>query len=431
MVKQAEPQMSDANNEASPQANWFLGTMLSRKHRAAAISILTVVALIWSDPTVRAVGTAKIRQCGIFGDIVTAYHKELGRAGGPVAGGRSRSNSVVNNSAKREPVQRRTEVINNRSIQRKPAQRRTEVTSNRSTQRKPPTRRTEVSENKSTQRKPPSSRTRVSENKSTQRRSPSRRTEVSGGKLTKQKPAQRRTEVTNNRSTQRKLPTRRTEVSDNRLTKPRPAQRRTEASGSKLTKQRSAKRGTEVNSSLAVNNSAKRKSPSRRTEVTSNRLTQRKPAQRRTEVSNNRSTQRKPPSRRTEVGSVRRTIPPGTSSRASASTRDPVCRLFDQFGAVNGCDVRARLDNFALELQNDPTAQGYIIVYNGARRTRRNYAQELADASKNYLFSQRGVSPDRIVTVDGGRRQELATELWIVPSGAVPPMATPTVNGEE
>lgn len=120
-----------------------------------------------------------------------------------------------------------------------------------------------------------------------------------------------------------------------------------------------------------------------------------------------------------------------TSGGSSTASGVPQCRLFDGFGAINGCDYRARLDNFAIELQNDPSAQGYIIVYNGVRRTRRNYAQALADKSKDYLISDRGIDASRIVTVDGGRRQELFTELWVVPSGAAPPSATPTVEGDK
>jgi hypothetical protein len=147
------------------------------------------------------------------------------------------------------------------------------------------------------------------------------------------------------------------------------------------------------------------------------------------------SAKKKPPISRTRTQVAQkgssRTTSPGAGGRASTGRGVPVCRLFDRFGAINGCDYKAHLDNFAFELQNEPSAQGYIIVYNGARRTRRNYAQRLADASTAYLANDRGLDPSRIVTVDGGRRQELTTELWIVPSGATPPNVTPTVEGEE
>ena len=35
----------------------------------------------------------------------------------------------------------------------------------------------------------------------------------------------------------------------------------------------------------------------------------------------------------------------------------------DEFGRTNECDAGARLDNFFTNLQNNPTASGYIIVY--------------------------------------------------------------------
>jgi hypothetical protein len=35
------------------------------------------------------------------------------------------------------------------------------------------------------------------------------------------------------------------------------------------------------------------------------------------------------------------------------------------------------------------------------------------------------------VTVDGGYKEDLTVELWIVPSGANPPTASPTVDPSE
>lgn len=42
-------------------------------------------------------------------------------------------------------------------------------------------------------------------------------------------------------------------------------------------------------------------------------------------------------------------------------------RKFDEFGGISVGDAEARLDNFTIELQNDPTAQGYIVTYARAR----------------------------------------------------------------
>jgi len=103
---------------------------------------------------------------------------------------------------------------------------------------------------------------------------------------------------------------------------------------------------------------------------------------------------------------------------------------FDTYGRIARNDEKARLDNFAIQLQNDPGAQGYIIAY-GGRRGPAGEAQTRADFAKNYLVNSRGIDPGRIVTVDGGFREEATTELWLVPSGATPPTASPNVDASE
>ncbi|MGH9944553.1 MAG: PKD domain-containing protein [Pyrinomonadaceae bacterium] len=108
----------------------------------------------------------------------------------------------------------------------------------------------------------------------------------------------------------------------------------------------------------------------------------------------------------------------------------PDARRFDEYGNIRRNDVKARLDNFAIELQNDPSAQGYIIAY-GGRRSYAGEAQERADFAKNYLVNTRGIDAGRIVTVDGGYKEEASTELWIVPSGANTPTASPAVDASE
>jgi hypothetical protein len=108
----------------------------------------------------------------------------------------------------------------------------------------------------------------------------------------------------------------------------------------------------------------------------------------------------------------------------------PEARKVDEYGNIRFNDEKARLDNFAIELQNDPTAQGYLVCY-GGRTGRTGEAQRRCDRAKNYLVSTRGIDGSRIVTVDGGFREELTVELWIVPSGANPPSASPTVDPSE
>jgi hypothetical protein len=108
----------------------------------------------------------------------------------------------------------------------------------------------------------------------------------------------------------------------------------------------------------------------------------------------------------------------------------PRARKFDEYGNIAFNDEKARLDNFAIELQNNPGAQGYIIAY-GGRKARANEAQARADRAKDYLVNTRQIDSGRIVTVDGGYREDLTVELWIVPTGATPPTASPTVDASE
>ncbi|MDT7602394.1 MAG: hypothetical protein QOF61_391 [Acidobacteriota bacterium] len=102
-------------------------------------------------------------------------------------------------------------------------------------------------------------------------------------------------------------------------------------------------------------------------------------------------------------------------------------RKFDQYGNIPRNDVKARLDNFANELQANPGAQGYIIAY-GGRVGPAGEAQRRADFAKDYLVNTRGIDAGRLVTIDGGFMEEATTELWIVPAGAQPPTASPTVD---
>ena len=119
-----------------------------------------------------------------------------------------------------------------------------------------------------------------------------------------------------------------------------------------------------------------------------------------------------------------------TSANCSTGVTARQARKIDEYGNIRFNDEKARLDNFAIELQNDPTAQGYLICY-GGRRGRAGEAQRRCDRAKDYLVTTRGIDSSRIVTVDGGYKEELNVELWIVPSGANPPTASPTVDPSE
>ena len=104
-----------------------------------------------------------------------------------------------------------------------------------------------------------------------------------------------------------------------------------------------------------------------------------------------------------------------------------VAREFDECNSCTFDDQKARLDNLAVELQHDPSTRAYIIAY-GGRMSPLGQVEVLMSRARDYLVSQRGIDASRLVVVNGGFREEDSVELWMVPSGAKPPQATPTVK---
>jgi len=119
-------------------------------------------------------------------------------------------------------------------------------------------------------------------------------------------------------------------------------------------------------------------------------------------------------------------LDPSCGRTASCTVQFPVApnpsRKFDEYGNIRFNDEKARLDNYAVQLQNEPGAQGYIIGYGSCG----SEGQERANRAKDYLVNTRGIDAGRIVVVDGGCMPELKVELWITPSGATPPTASTT-----
>ena len=95
-------------------------------------------------------------------------------------------------------------------------------------------------------------------------------------------------------------------------------------------------------------------------------------------------------------------------------------RRFDEFPDIARNDEKARLDNFGIELQNDPTATAYVIVYPG-KSGKRGEVQQHANRVVEYLVNSRQLDERRIVTLVGPARDKLQVELWITPQGAPPP----------
>ncbi|HEX8147001.1 MAG TPA: hypothetical protein VF591_07465 [Pyrinomonadaceae bacterium] len=120
------------------------------------------------------------------------------------------------------------------------------------------------------------------------------------------------------------------------------------------------------------------------------------------------------------AGSVSYTLPPVIGCG----------RPYDEYGNVSFEDEQARLDNYAIGLSEDPTAEGHLTCY-GGRKGRAGEAERRCVRAKKYLVETRGLEASRLLIVDGGFREELTVVLWLVPAGAQPPQPSPTVDPAE
>src|SRR5437763_1849404 len=85
---------------------------------------------------------------------------------------------------------------------------------------------------------------------------------------------------------------------------------------------------------------------------------------------------------------------------AGSSVFEPT-RRFDVFGDIKCEDEMARLDNFAIQLQNDPQSKGAIMVYAGKmagdKWPRRGETEARAARIKSYLVKKRGTPTDQVI----------------------------------
>jgi hypothetical protein len=100
---------------------------------------------------------------------------------------------------------------------------------------------------------------------------------------------------------------------------------------------------------------------------------------------------------------------------------------FDSYGNIPWEDEEARLDNFAISLQNELQAKGYIMVYVG-KDDLPGITTRLLERPPNYLVNLRGIDAERLTIINGGYREQRAIELWIVPADALPPAPSNTIE---
>lgn len=92
-------------------------------------------------------------------------------------------------------------------------------------------------------------------------------------------------------------------------------------------------------------------------------------------------------------------------------------RKFDEYGEVSRINEETLLSNFVIQLEQEPGTQGYVIVY-GPRRVRAHL-----ERARKFLIEKRGLEPSRLELIDGGYHKKTKVELWLRPTGAMPPIA--------
>lgn len=93
--------------------------------------------------------------------------------------------------------------------------------------------------------------------------------------------------------------------------------------------------------------------------------------------------------------------------------------MFDEYGSIGGCDHSARLDNLAIEVQNNPNLKAYLVYYGPE-----SISEVTLDILKDYLINSRGIGEDRLTTIYSGANSnpnEPRIQLWLAPRGAPPP----------
>ena len=93
---------------------------------------------------------------------------------------------------------------------------------------------------------------------------------------------------------------------------------------------------------------------------------------------------------------------------------------FDQYGAISWEDEKARLDNFAIQVQNDEKLIGYILVFDAVGGCP-GEAQARAIRAKRYIVEHRGLAWNRVIWRREGYLEGISTRLQPAPRQVILP----------
>lgn len=119
----------------------------------------------------------------------------------------------------------------------------------------------------------------------------------------------------------------------------------------------------------------------------------------------------------------------GFSFKVSCTTSvspAPKAYKLDEYKSNNFAEDTGHLSKFGLRLLAGLDERAYIIVYAGHGQAT-GEAKKLAEHVRDYLVKEYEVDPQRIEAINGGVRKNNTVELWVVQTGATPPVIDPQV----
>jgi len=121
-------------------------------------------------------------------------------------------------------------------------------------------------------------------------------------------------------------------------------------------------------------------------------------------------------------------LPPECFYQASGTVKVAApAKKVDEYATLKEDEESARLGTYMSNVTQ--SEQGFIFIYAGRNSVRGQTDTEIRRLRGT--MQKAGIGNDRLVIVNGGFREEPAHELWLVPLGAEPPRATPTINPKD
>jgi hypothetical protein len=102
------------------------------------------------------------------------------------------------------------------------------------------------------------------------------------------------------------------------------------------------------------------------------------------------------------------------SSTSSLSNEQLQYFKFDEYSHLSLADEKARLDNFANKLRQEPQSKGYILTY-ATRNKRSHEALARAKRARAYLIQRWRIEAARLEARFAGKREKVTCELFLVP----------------